>query len=151
MTENSMIERVEVLERQNRRMWRIGAGVIFVAGAMLLMGQAPAARTIEANEFVLRDSKGTARARLSMDGDMPKLILLNANGKDGVVLYQASDTSGISLNDGNGRERAFLYASNSGSGLRIEDGEQTLADLTGSSMLIKRGILCSSEIGCWER
>jgi len=46
MTENSMIERVEVLERQNRRMWRIGAGVIFVAGAMLLMGQAPAARTI---------------------------------------------------------------------------------------------------------
>jgi hypothetical protein len=57
--------RIVTLERQNRRFRRFAAAGLLVVGLVFLMGQAaPSKKTIEANEFVLRDDSGNIRARL---------------------------------------------------------------------------------------
>lgn len=77
----SLIERVEKVEKQNRRLKQIGLGVAVLAGAVLLMGQARSNRTIEAEKFVLKDANGRIRARLGMEADdRPTLALLDAKG-----------------------------------------------------------------------
>jgi len=62
--------RVEKLERQNRRLKQAGAVALIIAAAVLLMGQASTSRTVEANEFVLKDASGKVRAKLSIVGDL---------------------------------------------------------------------------------
>jgi len=54
------------LERQIRRIKRLGGIVLAVTAVILVMGQAPSKKTVEANEFVLRDDGGNIRARLFM-------------------------------------------------------------------------------------
>ncbi|MBI3895033.1 MAG: hypothetical protein HY313_03790 [Acidobacteria bacterium] len=49
----AIVERLEKLEKQNRRMMQAGALILVVAASVLLMGQAPSYRVVEANEFVL--------------------------------------------------------------------------------------------------
>ena len=51
----NITEHLEKLERQNRRMKQAGVVALIIAAAVLLMGQASPNRTVEANEFVLRD------------------------------------------------------------------------------------------------
>ena len=70
----ALAKRVAKLEAQNRRLKRAGIAAVIVATAVITMGQAPAKKVIEANEFVLRDASGQARARLSMEmKDRPAL------------------------------------------------------------------------------
>jgi hypothetical protein len=57
-------ERLLKLEEQNRRFKQFGAVVLAVAAVIVVMGQAPAKKTVEANEFILRDDSGNVRARL---------------------------------------------------------------------------------------
>ncbi len=52
----AVVERLEKLERQNRRMKQAGAVALVLAAAVLLIGQAPRTRIVEANEFILKDS-----------------------------------------------------------------------------------------------
>jgi hypothetical protein len=63
----SLANRVVKLEVQNRRLKKVGVISFIVATVVIAMGQAPAKKVIEANEFVLKDASGTARARLSME------------------------------------------------------------------------------------
>lgn len=79
-------ERVAKLERENRRTKQAGTVVLILAASLLLMGQAPATRTVEANEFVLKDSSGTVRGRFVVDEFGPRLHLLDANGAQRVEL-----------------------------------------------------------------
>jgi hypothetical protein len=58
--------RISKLESQNRRLRRIGAATPVVLTLLVIMGEASSRRTVEANEFVLRDGNGNVRARLSM-------------------------------------------------------------------------------------
>jgi hypothetical protein len=98
--ERSIIERLEALEIEKRRLKRMGAAVIavviLVAVSLMLMGQAAGSRTIEGKEFVLRDSHGNVRARLFMDGSEPKLSLLNTRRQHVADLYSSGD--GAALN-----------------------------------------------------
>lgn len=54
------------LEGQIRRIKRVGGVVLAIAAAILVMGQTPSKKIVEANEFVLRDESGNIRARLFM-------------------------------------------------------------------------------------
>ena len=56
-----LMERLEKLEKQNRRLKQVGAVALVLAASILLMGQAPARRTVEANEFILKDASGNVR------------------------------------------------------------------------------------------
>lgn len=71
---DALTKRVTELEAQNRRLKKIGISSLVVAAAMIAMGQMPGKKVIEANEFVLQDASGKARARLSLEmKDRPTL------------------------------------------------------------------------------
>jgi len=57
-------DRLQKLEKQNRRIKQLGAVALVFAAVIVIMGQAPTKKTVEANEFVLRDDNGNIRARL---------------------------------------------------------------------------------------
>ena len=98
-----MSGRLEKLERQNRRMKQAGAVVLLFAGALLLMGQAPPRRMVEANEFVLKDGNGRVRAILSA-ATSPTLYFLDENG----VNRAALGPSGLALSSGERQLAAML-------------------------------------------
>src|SRR5713101_1699566 len=52
------------VEKQNTRLKRIGAALLVLVTSLVVMGQAPPKKTVEANEFILRDESGSIRARL---------------------------------------------------------------------------------------
>jgi hypothetical protein len=57
-------QRLTRLEEQNHRFKRLGVAGLLGIALLLVMGQAPPTKTLEANEFVLRDDGGNIRARL---------------------------------------------------------------------------------------
>ena len=64
-----LVGRLEKLERQNRGMRQGGSTALVLTAALLLMGQAapkktpfPKTRTVDANEFVLKNSNGKVGA-----------------------------------------------------------------------------------------
>ena len=50
----AMLNRLERLEKQNSRFKQTGTWAVILAGSLLLMGQAPASRRVEANEFIVK-------------------------------------------------------------------------------------------------
>jgi hypothetical protein len=62
----ALANRIAKLEVQNQRLKKMGIASL-VAAAVIAMGRAPIKKVIEANEFVLQDSSGKARAKLLMD------------------------------------------------------------------------------------
>ncbi|MGA8285943.1 MAG: hypothetical protein WB796_14415, partial [Candidatus Sulfotelmatobacter sp.] len=60
-------KRVARVEGQNRRLKRTGAAGLIVVALLVIMGQTSSKKTVEANEFILRDGAGNVRARLSMN------------------------------------------------------------------------------------
>ena len=65
-TMNNMVQRLDRLERENRRLKLLGSLVLIGIATLLLMGQAKpnrVAKVIEAEKFILRDSSGSERAR----------------------------------------------------------------------------------------
>ena len=64
----AVVERLETVERQNRRMKRVGLIAIGLVGAVFVMGQAePKSRVVEAEQFIVRDSRGQKRALLGLE------------------------------------------------------------------------------------
>jgi hypothetical protein len=79
----AVLERLEKLERQNRRLKQAGTAVLIVTALLALMGQASPKKTIEANEFILRDDSGNVRGRLTVDDNTMGAFLI-LSGKDGI-------------------------------------------------------------------
>ena len=74
-------QRVERLERENRRLKRAGLVALALAAVLVLTGQARSSRVMEANRFVLRDTSGRVRAELKTEEDLsPRLVLLDSHG-----------------------------------------------------------------------
>ena len=88
--------RVETLERQNRRLRLGAAGFILLAALGSLAAVSPKPRTIEAEQFIVRDSKGRARvtiatapvsgAAVSLSPDEPAVWFSDAKGRDRLIL-----------------------------------------------------------------
>jgi hypothetical protein len=126
--------RLDRLERESRR-WRRAALCSWLAiSALLLLGQSPSpratrsanpARTVEAERFVLRDSRGGVAATLGWDAeDMPRLALNDPKGQPRAVLtVGAGGAPGLTLLDADGTTtRAALVVGPDGApGLALFD------------------------------
>lgn len=97
------------VEKQNRRMKQLGAALLVLVTSLAVMGQVPSKKTVEANEFVLRDDSGNIRARLFMTAktttsmtipgmDTPMPVTLNP--KAALALYDEKGDVGGVLDDG---------------------------------------------------
>jgi len=123
-----MEERLRWLERQNRVFKLLVTVVVIFAAVLLVLGQAaPARKTVEANEFILKDGNGNTRARLRMGGNfwaVPQLDLLDEKGTLRVQLFGGRDriggpvnVAGISVFDEHGRQRGMFSSDNDGAAL----------------------------------
>ena len=107
-------KRLDRLERESRRLRRATLVVIVGAAAALLMGQiAPhrPVRTLEAEEFVLRDSRGQIRASLGTTQG-PNATVLQIHGDNGKprtrVTVSGDGTSSLEVMDSSDHVRLLL-------------------------------------------
>jgi hypothetical protein len=123
----AVVERLEKVERQNRRLRGAGIAVLVLAVAGLLMGQAmPRARIVEAEGFVLKDAAGKVWAKLDVFKDGPGLGLYDENGKPRAMLSAFKAGPGLSLFDENGKTRTTLDVFKAGPGLALRDENDKL-------------------------
>lgn len=119
----SLRERVETLERENRRIKRIGIAAALLVVGLGFMGQAAPSRTIEAQRFVLKDESGIARATLGMDLEVPQLQLYDSLGKSRVSLsVDALGQPALTLYDGAGNQTVNLVGMADGPGFWLSPG-----------------------------
>jgi hypothetical protein len=121
-----MLERLEKLERQNRRLKQIGAAALIALSSLILVAQTTTHKTIEANAFVLVDENGSHRAEMSMAGGIPGLTIYGT-GKGNVWLGAGEDGAFVSLQGVGGgmpKTLATLRAEGRGAYLSLigEDG-----------------------------
>src|SRR5215470_722916 len=120
-TLSSLTARLERMERESRR-WKGMSLLMLVGGiALAVMGQTPqhrpGPRTLEAEEFVLRDPRGQVRASLGMAQNPTATVLQihGDNGKPRTRITVASDgTSSLEMMDGGERVRVLLGVKDSG-------------------------------------
>jgi hypothetical protein len=113
-TLDTLRKRLERLERESRRLKRATLVVIVGATAALLMGQiAPyrSVKTLEAEEFLLRDSRGQIRASLGTS-QSPSATILQFHGDNGKprtrVTVSADGTSSLEVMDSSDHVRLLL-------------------------------------------
>ncbi len=120
-------ERLDNLERQNRRLQGAVALALVAGAAGLLLGARPAAlatdksRAVEAERFILRDAQGKRRAELTVQGDEAFLLLAGADENPRVRL--TAKPPGLVLTDEGGNVAAYLYQLGYGAGLDVRDGK----------------------------
>lgn len=109
--------RIAKLEFENRWFKRIAVAALAAVALLFVMAQAPARKTVEANEFVVKDAHGNVRIRLGVDpkNDSADLTLQTAKGDEGASLSDA----GVVLQQ-NGVVRTI-----------IDDGDLSLANSQG--------------------
>lgn len=99
-----IMARLERVEEQNRNLKRIVVVLLVTASAVALMGQGRPKRTVEAEEFVLKDAVGRVRARLEMEStDRPTLSLLDARGVP-LISIMAGETPSLTLSKYGGQQ-----------------------------------------------
>jgi len=84
MNEQSLVTRVNRLERENRRMKLMGVLVLLGITAVMVMGQASSSNPtiLRAEQFILQDKNGNARgAFLSHPDGSPGLIMTDSQNK----------------------------------------------------------------------
>jgi hypothetical protein len=101
-------ERLLKLETANRRLKRLGTAALIAAVSLVVMGQAPSKKTVEANEFILRDDSGNIRAKLFVTAKtttnmtLPGLtepVPVTLNPKPMLALYDQKGQTGGILDD----------------------------------------------------
>jgi hypothetical protein len=115
--------RLEKLERENRRVKRIGALAALIGASLLLMGQAKPRRTVEAESFVLRDPQGRLRATLDMWHEAPMLRLYDKSGIWRTWLSLAGNGEpALTFYDAAGNQMVMLAATKDGASLWLNQG-----------------------------
>ena len=133
--------RLEKLEKENRRIKKMGVVAMALASVLFISGQAKTNKVVEANEFRLLDASGKERATLHVFRGQPELFIRSLNGESDVLL--GTDTSGpfltmgpltgkatvtfrpdnLSLEGPAGKLRIALNHEAGGPNLTIEDNE----------------------------
>ena len=106
----TILARLETLERENRRWRRIGIAALALLAAVGVLGAArPQPSTITAHQLLLTDSAGDLRARLTaIDGKFPSLTLYDGRGQAMISLKGGGPQPGITLGDSSGKTRIML-------------------------------------------
>ena len=124
-TTTDLIERLARLERQQVRLqcsnkhlrWATGA-LMLVCGALFTMAQTSSTvpDTVQAQQFLLRDSGGKVRGAMGVLSDgAVGLNLSDTNGRTRVTVDLASNgTPGVDLYDQDGKERATIALGDAG-------------------------------------
>ena len=131
LTLNTLTQRLDRLERGNRRLKLAVAVLLISLAAVGVMGQVSpkaAPKVIEAERFVLRDTSGKPRATLVVAADGTSgLSLYDQNGKGRLRLYVDTSGPSLALADQNGKLRATLRLDADGSpGLTLFDRGEKL-------------------------
>ena len=120
-TLDTLRKRLERLERESRRLKRATLLIIVGATAALLMGQiAPhrPVKTLEAEEFVLRDGRGQIKASLGTTQG-PSATILQIHGENGKprtrVTVSSDGTSSLEVLDSSEQVRVLLGVRENGS------------------------------------
>jgi len=100
--------RLDALETQNRRLKFIVGAAIFAVGSLGLMGLTKPHRSMEAEQFVLRDSQGRVR------------ITIGTPKSSGAAVGLQPDDPAIWITDEKGQDRAILTKDN----LRFADEKE---------------------------
>ena len=135
---SEVIERLEKLEKQNRRIKQVGTVVLFLAVAVLVMGQAPPKRTVEANEFILQDTNGKLGAKLAMLPGFSTLALYDENARERVYMLASPFGGSLSLFGGDRDARVTVSTLLGRPTLTIVD-EEGFETTIGTSDLISTG------------
>jgi len=99
----AVLERLENVERQNRRMKRVGLVTLVLLAAGFLVGQAqPKSQVVEAEQFIVRDARGQKRALLGLDhptspGHSPVRIGLYNENQSSAVMYLSDGFAGLTV------------------------------------------------------
>jgi len=118
-----MAQRLEKLERQNRRLIKAGVLALALLFSLVWMGQAPPRkpRPIEADRFILKDPTGKKRAELMMEETGPGLVLYDFSGKRIGRFGAVSTGAGLSLQSAEGGSRLSLVSQAEGPYMLIFD------------------------------
>ena len=123
-----LVSRIQLLESQNRRLRRIGAGCVLIGVAALLMGQAPAnkgAKVVEASRFVVRDKDGKVRLSMGAEWDGKTAVRFSDSaGRERLVLFlDEKGTPGVRFRGEDGKDRLLLLGKKAGGSVALcEEG-----------------------------
>jgi hypothetical protein len=115
------------LEKQNRRFKQLGVAALIVPALLVVMGQAPSKKTVEANEFVLKDANGRIRAKIGMGLDFqhkdgPAIVLFDAENDSRISISTSEDDAQVLVNSHQAGASSSMWAGapgNRGSGLGV--------------------------------
>ena|SRR5690348_5571164 len=158
--------RIERLEKENLRFKKIAVAALAGVALLIVMGQTPARKTVEANEFVVKDAHGSVRIRLGVDpkNDSAVLWMQTAKGdeaaslsdsgmllqQDGVVRTIIGD-SAVTLANSQGQPNVRLTAADDAErDLFIEGNTGYLSYLPGQALEITDSDGYSAAIGSTE-
>jgi len=130
--------RVDKLERENRRIKRLGYTTLIVAGLVIALGQARPQQpeVIRATKFVLVDENGQQRATLGIENGGPALVLEDTSGR-GVVQLQVPkipDKPSLYLADPRESARVELAMTMNGPVLHFTDKTGTRVRLAANEL-----------------
>jgi hypothetical protein len=122
-----LLQRLEKLERSNRRLKLSGLVVLLGLVAFGLMGQTrPPLQVVEAQEFVVKDAGGVVRARL---GASPSAVSLNLSHEGGRASLVVSGGRGqgahLAVSDSAGKIKGLLLLSPETVGLYLSSIDAT--------------------------
>jgi|SRR5215469_3467139 len=114
-----IMSRLEQVEKENRTLKSLGTVILLALGAALLMGQSRTGRTVEAENFVLRDNRGNVRATLGIElEDRPTLTFKDARGLP-LVSLAGGDDPFLTLKREGGQEQVQIGVNKDLYGLAI--------------------------------
>jgi hypothetical protein len=116
------------VENQNRRLKLLGVMALIAVTSLIVMAHTPSRKTVEANEFVLRDDQGNIRARLSMDAAQsnPEMTLLDEKGRARLELKGGVGSmygGMVSVFDPRGQNRGIFSAWEAGGRISLLDSK----------------------------
>lgn len=134
-------ERLDQLERQNRR-WKLAATLMLVLGGAGILMAAQAKdkneKISEMEKFVLRDPAGKQRAWFGVGKDGPALNFLNDDGNTGSSISMTNNGLVLRLNNNMGKfqaginlNKSGIFLASYGTGNRIESGPNAINETAG--------------------
>lgn len=116
LTMERLVQRLDRLDWENRRLRRAGVAALAVIAAVVLMGQATGskvAKVVEAEKFILRDVKGNSRGELTVTAGASVLWLSDEDGNIGAALNVVPNGRRVlELSDKNGVRAEFTVRHN---------------------------------------
>lgn len=139
---DDLLIRVEKLEKQNRRLKRLGLvlGLVLATGLLVGAQDKPAKKTVEANRISLHDDDGAERGHLTVTPEGLGIIYTGGGapsaglvvGRNGVLMQQLDGTgrplTGVSVHS-NGIDMGYRSSK-----VGTDSGTDAIRDVTGLSL-----------------